>query len=1126
MTGDRQNSMVTLYVPCDTIPVKVRVSFGDGLSAVEQIALRAIDALARDRLLPGAEPNPNDPVTSAERLSSILGLGLRVTLDLLHDLWRKGYVVLDFANGDVTVPPHVATAISDGNLGSLPGAELAEFPVELMIDRLTGLVRMLGGSRRPPVPRNAVEIEHDDTAVARVPRAELMAMLEYALQRQDRRIDGEDGPVATSSQPEHRDAVDRRPRVQAYRPIDRGDVAAGEQRWLPLDVLVEEDTDSERLVVTVRDSGYPAARRTSAGERISQIVAEQPTSQLARMLRQAARKTLVDPPVLDSMLDNLAKAADTLDAVPAGRRLVRHAEMCDEARICAGQIGNRIRSEVAARLVPADRQIAELLDVISSARRQLLLVTPNPLPHHWQAIHDAVADRLDAGVSVMLLWGTARKDKLPGPLHTQLKTLERRQTRGLFRMPQVSTCVRVGLAVADDRRALLTSRDILAPGHASRAPTLAVSGVGTDGSDAIRALLAWAGRAVPEGSMSRLLLVTEDDFSDASAARRAAVPEAENLPAAPDDRASAQAQLTAWRDAWASYAADQMERVAAREHPSATLVEDAAHADLLWQAVRTARYRLVLAAERVDRRVVNERFIEHLRKRLAAGVRVTIAGVPSAPTANSSDPMLELRGLEREFPAQVVFSERVGRVLIRDDEVTFSSFDFLRSATADAARPRHLRQAELGIRLGSARFADELAREFGEPAWAGAAAPAARPLSPAAEPRAPMQVIVARQRLLRDFTSDAEGAGLVHAELSRAPDPWALVADLDAHTDGDLRRIAIAASLVQAPADPGTQRRWRRRLAEVCWYEGDFFAAAALRRTDGDPGLRPSTHLAAVAAAWHLSGTGDALTEVYVEDLLTDPEERAVIHAVAVASLLRSGDSAAADIVQELAKDADERWRDFGSAVYLAWGGIDGRSLVPLIAQVLADDREEQRVDDVWDALDEALRLAGQQASYVGKAVRAHQLLFGPQGEFGRIVAATQARDLAALRILTDARFPLGKPAMPGVRKLLDDTWDRVRGPHRDAELYGKPLDKYLRRLAHAVETCHALYDAEHRRAAPGDTADPVAGIAELVTAYRLLRESEPEAGAGFGTVAAPLGAAVCAALDEAFGCPGGGGSA
>lgn len=1130
---DQRNSQVTLYVPCDCITVEVRVGFGDGLSAMEQIALRVIDALARDRRERSAHGHDGG-ITSAERLAQILGLGLRVTLDLLHDLWRKQYVVLDFESGEVLTTAKVADAIRQGTLESLPGAELGEDSVELMVDRLTGAVWPQGGSLRPLLPGYAVEVEQDDGLITRVPGSELVASLERVLQRRNRERHGggaaRDASLVQPSGPPdlHPNAVDRRPRVQSYR-LGKGGVAPiGDQRWIPLDVTVEEDADNGGVAVTVIDRDYPSARRAAAGARLTQLVAEQPASKVAGTLRGTARRALVNPPALDTLLADLTHAVHKLPTVPAGRRLQRHLELCDDARLCAAMTDNRIRAEVSAELVTGDRQLDRVTEVIASAERQLVLCTPSLGHLEWSRVEEAVEHLLDKGVQVLVLWGANQQDSLPKHVHTAMMRLVRREGAGLFLLPETSASVRVGAVVADDRAALLTSRPVLMPSRAGHAPAVMIRSTDGHGSAAVRDLLSWVGRTVPDGWTSRLVLISEDEF--ATKGQVPVLPDPPGLPLAPDEQGASGQTVRAWYEAWQGYAAALALRLRSRSRPSAELVEDAAHSDLLWQAARGARHRLLVATERLDEKIVDERFLTHLTERLNEGVHVTVSSPSLAP--DRGGPAEELHRLARAHPGRLVLSRTAGRVLVRDDEVVVGSFDFLQRGRREASRPRHRRQAELGLRMKDPRLADEVCDHFRTAAAAGPA-PADRPAPlsrrpPIAAPHSDplrtsggdIDVLLARQRLVEQFRPGLEGSRRMRAELARAADPWALLESIYAATDDALREAAVAQCLVDHAdrADPQTLPIWRHRLVELRWQAGDFFAAAALRRLDPSPGSRPTPHLAAIAAAFGGPLTGAALTEVLVEAEL-QPGERAAVHAIAVAELLRSGDADSAAVVVELAGAATAGWQAFGEALLTAWRDSHQRALEPVVRRATDNDRHAHGLEEAWNALDDALRLAGQQAKYVGKAVRAHGLLFGPNGEFGRIVAAARLRDPAALRALTEPRFPVGKPCAAEVERLVDEVWGQVRGSHQDAQLYGKPRPKYLGRLEQAVQACHALYAAQDERdrtrSGLGDEEREL--TATLRAAYRQARHEPPAAGPA-GRVEERVIRAVREYLDDDFG--------
>src|SRR5262249_42223339 len=106
-------------------------------------------------------------------------------------------------------------------------------------------------------------------------------------------------------------------------------------------------------------------------------------------------------------------------------------------------------------------------------------------------------------------------------------------------------------------------------------------------------------------------------------------------------------RVRAWSDAWLQTAAQLRLALAGRTLPSATPVIDGQHRDLLWQALRRAERRLIIASPEVDATIVDGPLGRRLAARLEAGVAVTIC---YARTTGTPDQITTLTELSRDYP--------------------------------------------------------------------------------------------------------------------------------------------------------------------------------------------------------------------------------------------------------------------------------------------------------------------------------------------------------------------------------------------------------------------------------------------------------------------------------------------
>ncbi|MEU1619199.1 hypothetical protein ABZ479_18130 [Streptomyces sp. NPDC005722] len=1069
MVSPVSGSRAVVYVPCDTFQVHVRAGFGDVLSPIEMTALRLVDALERDR-------NGVGGTTSVDQLVELLGLGHRVTLELLHDVWRKGYVRLDFTSGGVLVTDEVRTRINEGTLHQLPGAETLDYDCAVMIDRLTGLVQPRRGHLTPSSGRLAMEPALDDTAPAQVARAELVPALEHDLRRRfTERV--EDGPDGGSGAPGERYGSGRPPRVLSYR-APNADTAITERRWIPLDVLIHEDPDSGRLQVAVADRTYPVSRHLLAGERLTQLAADNPSTAFVRALRGAAGRDLADPPPLERLLTRLTEHAERAHSAPAGTRAARHRELCDEARVVATALDNRAASEVRATPVPAEEHEDRITELISQARSQLVVAVPRITVTGWRrwetSLRRALADR----VTVVLLWGDQSAPKLPDPVHNALVSLVRQYGNGRLLYPRVASCPGNNVIICDSRAALISARDFM--GHPERQSLgLLLSGPGEDEHSAVVGrLLSWAAGIVPTAKMSRLLRTTSDDFGCA----QPILPDPIEFPVPPPDEADAADQvIRAWSDSWTAYAGKLTESATARELPAARVVDTDAHVDLLWRALRSARRRLVISSDRPPS--PDDRFLALLDRRLRDGVWVTLglAGPPGQEPA-------ELVRLADEFPGRLRLVPARGRVLVRDDEVLVGGKDLLgeggRSGWNGRVRPAP------GIVLTGADAAARLAAAVGEPPEVAEMlrSQATRThVGVAVEPR----VVYARQNIVTHWRAGAEGAARLRTQLGRVPDAWAVVDDLARNAGPDVVAAATACCLLYHAdtAPPGAAERRLLTLVEACWQRGDFTRAALLRRALADPAARPRPPLSAIAAARGRRGFGEDLWEV-VADTDPDIDEQAVLLLLAVEEVLRSADESALEVVTDLAAGLGEHWAELGGAVRRCNDRLYGLPAGPEIRRALSDERQQEEYDAHWQALEQALLVADRPALQIKRAIRTHHVLFREDRLFGRIRTLSATRDGGGLaELLTKEIGTLRRhgdgPAV--VAELVDDVWRNLTQVRAEL-LHGDPRESYINRLGRVLDLAWQVA-ADSNREAGGQWDDRLDAVRELARTVTGLRE-------------------------------------
>ena len=978
------STTTTLFVPCDLLMVHVQFTYGRHLSAVEQVVIRAIHAGR----------------TSIPQLIDLLGLGDRVTLDLLASLCRRGYATFDFRAGTVAISDPIRAKINDNDLGSVSSADVKTTDRPVIVDKLTGSA-LPGryGLSSPRDRKSVVPVEGSDFVCERPAGADLRRAVQQEL------ADPRGGGIGGGPGADRPGRAGRPVHVLSAHvgPAD-GSSALG-RRWLPLQVRVGRDTMSERLLITVVEPRLSAAARELAAGRLTQLVRDRSRDDFARTLDAVADVSYVEPPPFREAVKVLRNRAEEAAGTGAGLREQRHTELASEARRVAQLLDYRIASEVDVTAVNGARKHVEQVErVIGSAARQVVLVCPGIRLRALNPFLPSLQRAINRGVQVVVVWGRKHDDELEDRAMNALGGLRDAGDKvagSLLVESRRAGRVNVGLAIADDRRALLTGYPFLdRPAEDTDFRQLGLLLDAPGGlSQTIESLLLWAQRALPRFEDRQSMYVRHSDFArerehdaDRTDDGRARLPEL-ICPQPPPDQDQADTTSPAvksWSEGWVAVADELARRETGRTLPAATLVEDGAHYDLLWQALRSAVARIVVSATVLAPQVVNPRFVEALRERLAKGVAITVAYSRVAKGEQSAVDLLDR--LAEEYPGRftLVRTQTFAKVLVVDDMAVVGSFDYLSTIPGMPGQEAYRRRAELSVRVTGGNVADLVAAELGTPCRPSLAQPAEGP--PAVRPPA---LATAIQTLLNDVDAaeEADRPRLVRDALTADDHAWEVVAGMTEHgVADDVLRVANSAAHLSAPQEPRAVEglRW---LIDDRWRSGAFVEAHALRMRFADPNHRPRPAITRVAAGHVLGDLSDALIEAALLDKL-DEAERVALVVTAVAGLLVRVDddadtdggnqlaAACHDVLKALADRLDGPWQAISDIAVRHWQQAGKPLPVARIQAAIDDKRHRQQVSDGWHRLRANLDEARKTKVHWAKT---HAHLFHPQGPFGQL---------------------------------------------------------------------------------------------------------------------------------------------
>ncbi|QLQ39473.1 hypothetical protein [Micromonospora robiginosa] len=972
-------SATTLYVPCEVIRVRVTYGYGEGLSPIELVML-------------GAVCQRPDGV-AVEELLTLFRLGERVTLDLLGDLLRRGYVVVDF--GTAMVRP--APGIGPMQLGALRGAERSKATVDLMVDRLVGAVFPVEEGRRRsgdyrfevPAPLNA----HED----RITEAQLLAVLDRAferdqLRRKEKRLPG------------------RTPRVIAAHLAPDHLGSTGELRWLPVDVTVREDEATNLLRFAVTDRRLTVAQRALAESRLGQLVADQSDSRFAQALRGCVDRTFTEPPTLPELLSRFNRQTAAAGHAKAGTRIQRHQDLRADYESIANELRALRDAEIEATAVGGRERHDELVaQLVADAHQQIVLVCPTLHYDVLMRYFPLLEAALGRGVQVVLIWGDGREAELPSKVRTALSSLQwRNDGSDLSRLlsSTMPSRLNAALVVADDREALVTGY------HFLRRDEIGLQQVGLHVRAPhagpclpIESLLLWARRTL-QHQYGQLMLVRHDEFDPVPVGAPARVTDA--APRWPESEAPAPgpppegetdeltaSQVKLWAEQWQNAAARLAQLVAGRTLPRVRLVEDAAHRELLWDALRRPGRRLVLGGFLAHPDALDPRLLTAIDERASAGRRISLVYHRSTASGTGRDAHGSLQGLGGATPVTAERRPTNARVLVTDDRAVVGSFDFVGSSGRTGARYRE--KAELGLEVVGRQVVDDIARLLGIEV-VESEAPVASEQAPAVELSAAGRLLGAVANLPAD-----DRAGVVVAHLTGNAEDWQLLEDLH-HVDApdEILRVAAAAMLRRDQRrNTPTAQRWMHWLAGEAWHRGAFVEAALLRSAVVDPVLRPRTKVTAVAAARRGPRVGSALIDAWSDDLAS-AEHQALAVLAAVDLLLADGQPAVlSNLVDNDVPDLlplfelVEPWADLVTLTTRYWKSTSGPLPLRVINADNAGTDRRQVLDSAWQSLGTAVDQC-RNARLGFKLASRH--LFGTHGVYHAIVDAVADRNVDAVR--------------------------------------------------------------------------------------------------------------------------------
>ncbi|MDT9693411.1 hypothetical protein Q5762_34820 [Streptomyces sp. P9(2023)] len=847
-----------IAVPCRVITLRVEFGADSGASTLEALVLEAVVGGRR----------------TVKELGELFALPHRLMLDVVHGLWGRGFLAVDFATHALE-----STQAADAIIGGQEGHPALATTVRqnmFLFDPVTATILPYKQGRER-VPHGALEmplaqgISEDD-----LPQTELVRAVRQAVD-DDQRNDGR-GRVLN---------------VSFANPVLSPAQAV---RWRTVETVVKRDP-ATGLVTAVPVTPPPGWGRRALElfrSRVTELVRNRPDSRFSKLLTHRQVLEGSRPESLRALMLDLERLAGELRTAPDARVPGLHDELSLAAIQVLEELDEAGRGRCSAGGVAAGAGVGWVVShLIESAARQVVLALPEIT---YDALHPVLPSlelAAKRGVTLVFLWGGNPYAKLEDRVATALFDLQARFP-GHVLLEDRSSCCAASVVVSDDRSAYVGSRGVLS-GDTGSGILIEPADCGDTPPECVTELLSWARRTYPYWQKAREIALAPADFGRREGSGEP-VPDRGrhrvDLPLLDENwDHDVAAYRTRWSAAWGrvlqqlATAVDELHRGA----PVVRTVWGGMYVDLAQRLVSRATERLAVLDDRAEPDACGDQLAQRLTELRDKGVVVHLQHPPVGKSPHQADGrygQLQKR-LARERTLRSTKAR--ARAVLSDHEVVVGSHHPLGSQAVNPARGPA--PSELGLHIVGTAFAAEFARELGIPDWYGdddAELPAYLPPLPALD------------------------AAPVH------DDPWTVLANRRAKAEPAELLRRESAALLLGGTDGGEERRaWARWLLHDAWARGAFMEAYLLAPVLGGPGGM-SVDLAAVAVPVEHGPLGYQLYASAVELDTAPAEHRTVALVGAVAEMLLQGGGTGADVCEILldgeGRDLPPAWARLGAA--------------------------------------------------------------------------------------------------------------------------------------------------------------------------------------------------------------------
>ncbi|MFJ6049885.1 hypothetical protein [Streptomyces sp. NPDC092307] len=678
---------VLIAIPCRLITLQMKLGAEEGASTLEDLVLRAVTA-GRN---------------TVRDLGELFSLPNRLVLDVVHGLWSKGCLAVDFSTNTLENTQTATTGLGEGAWENAvaPKVHMRKFlfdPVTaaVMLHR-KGMEKIPIGAVPMPLARGISETD--------IPQTELLRAVREAV-RTERREHAERQRVL--------DVSFANPMLSPSEAV----------HWNTVEVMVNRDPVTDTVTATPLQMPQGWGRRAFQlfQARVNELVRDRPKSKFVQQL--LSREVLESAPqdTLRSLLVELDRLAEGLKSVPPGAVPTLHRALHDKATAVLDQLAEASRARCSVQSVAHGAGVQWVVkQLIEQATSQLVLALPRISYDALHALLPSLELAAKQGVTLVWLWGDTPSATLDAKVATALFDLRSRFSDTVMLEPR-SSCSSAAAVVCDDLYAYVGSTSPLSANPGAGMLVKPVEGT-DDPPSCVTDLLSWARRTYPDWQERQNIALLPSDFGrrrgpghrvDVGPAERS-VPLPELKAAVDEDEV---ADTTQWAANWGRVLQSLMRAVEEvyRGRPVVKAVWDGMYAELVQQSVDGATERLALTDDSAE----TEMCTDVLGQRLS-GLRDkdVVIHLQHPPLRNGRNIPRDYAEIHRRLGAEgtVRSTKARARAVLSDHEIVMGSYRPLGNRLVNPVQGPA--PTELGLHIMNTALAAEFAVELGIRNWFG-----------------------------------------------------------------------------------------------------------------------------------------------------------------------------------------------------------------------------------------------------------------------------------------------------------------------------------------------------------------------------------------------------------------------